>query len=143
MTIENAGGSVRSNSCERFYPKQSCSNVCGVVVICMVGVLCDKWDLWLTWSNQTLVPLLSNPTMNSRQLRLIAMSWIVNNSLSTHYFVSSKSTDADVEMMETDKNVDYVSGGKVKPRSVCDTDTKKVNLQRKIGKRITTTTHNV
>ena len=124
MTIENAGGSGRSNSCERFYPKQSCSNVCGVVVICMVGVLCDKWDLWLTWNNQTLVPLLSNPTMNSRQLRLIAMSWIVNNSLSTHYFVSSKSTDADVEMMETDKNVDYVSGGKVKPRPVCDTDTK-------------------
>ena len=42
MTIENAGGSFCFNSCERFYPKQSCSNVCGVVVACMVGVLCDK-----------------------------------------------------------------------------------------------------
>ena len=110
----------------------------------MVGVLCDKWDLWLTWNNQTVVPLLSNPTMNSRQLRLIAMSWIVNNSLSTHYFVSSKSTDADVEMMETDKNVDYGSGGKVKPIGQYVTQIlNKVNLQRKIGKRITTTTHNV
>ena len=50
----------------------------------MVGVLCDQWDLWLTWDDQTRVPLLSNPTVNSRQLRLIAMSWIVNHCVKKH-----------------------------------------------------------
>ena len=70
MTIQNVGGSVYSHSCKRFYPKQSCSNVCGVVVACMEGVLCDKWDLWLKWTNETPVSLLSSPTINSRQLRL-------------------------------------------------------------------------
>ena len=75
----------------------------------MVGVLCDQWDLWLTWDDQTCVPLLSNPTMNSRQLRLIAMSWIVNHCVKTHYFDSCNDSDSDVEIMETDKNEDSVS----------------------------------
>lgn len=64
-----------------FYPIQSCSNVCGIVVICMAAALCDKWNTWLTWNNQVLGSLLSNPTMNNNQLRLIVLSWIVNNHI--------------------------------------------------------------
>ena len=71
MIVSDVSGRSFSNSCKLFYPKQSCSNLCAIVVVCMVGVLCDQWDLWLTWDDQTHVPLLSNPTMNSRQLRLI------------------------------------------------------------------------
>ena len=32
---------VRSDSLKLFYPLQSCSNVCGVIVVCMVAILCD------------------------------------------------------------------------------------------------------
>ena len=98
MIISDVSGTCRScsNSYKLFYLKQSCSNICGIVVVCMVGVLCDQWDLWLTWDDQTRVPLLSNPTMNSRQLRLIAMSWIVNHCVKTHYFDSCNDSDSDV-----------------------------------------------
>ena len=82
--------SACSDSCKLFYPLQSCSNVCGVVVACMGAVLSEHWSSWLTWSHQIEVPLLSNPSVNSRPLRLIVMSWIVNNSVNTHYLVPEK-----------------------------------------------------
>ena len=65
-----------------FYPLQTCSDVCGVIVVCMCAVLCDHWDLWLTCESEmetVHVPLLSKPWINSMQLRLIVMSWIVND----------------------------------------------------------------
>ena len=37
-----------SDSGARFYPLQTCSDVCGVIVVCMCAVLCDNWNLWLT-----------------------------------------------------------------------------------------------
>ena len=76
-------------------------------------MLCDKW---LTWNNHTIAVKPYNEQQASE-----TNSHVLDCK---QQFYSSKSTDADVEMMETDKNVDYVSGGKVKPRSVCDTDTK-------------------
>ena len=72
-----------SDSGRWFYPLQTCSDVCGVIVVCMCVVVCDHWDLWLACGSkmETLhVPLLSKPSMNSMQLRLIVMSWIVNDS---------------------------------------------------------------
>jgi hypothetical protein len=63
-----------SESGRWFYPLQTCSDVCGVIVVCMCAVLCDHWDLWLTCGNEmeaVHVPLLSKPSINSRQLRLI------------------------------------------------------------------------
>ena len=59
-----------------FYPLQSCSNACGVIVVCMAAVLSDHWTLWLSCDSKHLVekvhvpPLLSNPSMNCKQLRL-------------------------------------------------------------------------
>ena len=37
-----------SDSVTWFYSLQTCSDVCGVIVVCMCAVLCDHWDLWLT-----------------------------------------------------------------------------------------------
>ena len=37
-------GFISSDSCKLFYPLQSCSNVCGVIVVCMVAILCDHWE---------------------------------------------------------------------------------------------------
>ena len=69
-----------------FYPLQTCSDVCGVIVVCMCAVLCDYWNLWFTCGCEmeaVHVPLLSKPSINSRQLRLLVMSWIVNDSVNT------------------------------------------------------------
>ena len=86
-------GNISSDTCKWFYPLQSCSHVCGVIVVCMAAVLCDHWNLWLTCGSQmeeVHVPLLSNPSMNSRQLRLIVMSWIVNDNVNTCHIVPEK-----------------------------------------------------
>ena len=40
---------ISSDSFKLFYPLPSCSNVCGVIVVCMVAILCDHWKSWLTW----------------------------------------------------------------------------------------------
>ena len=88
--LSSSDSSACSDSCKLFYPLQSCSNVCGVVVVCMGAVLSEHWSSWLTCGHQMEVPLLSNPSVNSRQLRLIVMSWIVNNSVNTHYLVPEK-----------------------------------------------------
>ena len=83
-------GTVSPDSIKWFYPLQSCSHVCGVIVVCMAAVLSDCWNLWLTCGSQMHVPLLSNPSMNSRWLRLIIMSWIANNSVDTCQLVPEK-----------------------------------------------------
>lgn len=87
VVINNNTGNISSDSCNLFYPIQSCSNLCGIIVVCMAGILSKHWDLWLTCDGQTHVPLLSNPTMNNRQLRLLVMSWIVNDGVNTENFV--------------------------------------------------------
>ena len=80
-----------SESCKLFYPLQSCSHVCGVIVVCMAAVLCDHWDLWLRCDNQMgRIPLLSNPSTNSMQLRLIVLSWIVNDNVTTTLLVPQR-----------------------------------------------------
>ena len=71
-----------------FYPLQTCSDVCGVIVVCMCAVLSDHWDLWLTCEMEALnIPFLSKPSVNSMQLRAIVMSWIVNDSANTSNLV--------------------------------------------------------
>ena len=58
-----------SASCKLFYQLQSCSHVCGVIVVCMAVVLCDYWEIWLSCGKEMGEgPLLSNPSTNSMQL---------------------------------------------------------------------------
>lgn len=49
--------------CEPFYPLQTYSNMCGVIVVCMSAILCESWDSWVTWNNETEVPLISKPSV--------------------------------------------------------------------------------
>ena len=44
--------SYDSDSVTWFYPLQTCSDVCGVIVVCMCTVLCDLWDPWLIYGSQ-------------------------------------------------------------------------------------------
>ena len=85
--------------------------MCGVIVVCMCAVLCDYWNLWLTCGGKmetVRVQLLSKPSMNSRQLRLIVMSWIVNDNfttcnhvLTTEIIKGSSNTSNDQEKIDT------------------------------------------
>ena len=79
-------------------------------MVCMAGVLCDHWNLWFTCGSgsqmeEVHVPLLSNPSMNSRQLGVIVMSWIVNNNIDTCRLVPEKQIKPTVK-----KNCDTPTG---------------------------------
>ena len=110
-------GNISSDTCKWFYPLQSCSHVCGVIVVCMAAVLCDHWNLWLTSGSQmeeVHVSLLSNPSMNSRQLRLIVLSWIVNDNVNTCHIVPEKQKIPTIK-----DNCDTPTGsGKITKKSV-------------------------
>ena len=86
-------GNISSDTCKWFYPLQSCSHVCVLL-----------WCVWLLYFVTTgicgllvvvkwrkyMYQLLSNPSMNSRQLRLIVMSWIVNDNVNTCHIAPEK-----------------------------------------------------
>ena len=78
--------SCDSNSPSWFYPRR---------VHMYVGLLWCVWRLYFVSTgicglHGVVVPILSIPSVNSGQLRLIVMSWIVNNSLNTSNFVPEK-----------------------------------------------------
>ena len=60
--------------------------MCGIIVVCMVGMFCEFWEAWLTWNSDAQIPFMSNTSKNNMQLRLIAMSWIFNESIDTSTF---------------------------------------------------------
>ena len=77
--------------------------MCGVIVVCMSAVLCDYWNLWFTCGCEmeaVHAPLLSKPSINSRQLRLIVMSWIVNDSVNTCNLVSTVKENTTKEILK-------------------------------------------
>ena len=90
-----------SESCKLFYPLQSCSNVCGVIVVCMAVVICDNWELWLKCGNRMReIPMLSNPSTNSMQLRLIALSWIVEDNVTATHLDPQNKVFSDTNIPE-------------------------------------------
>lgn len=101
--IRNSADGSQSDLHTQFYPVQSCSNVCGIIVVCMAGLLCDQWESWLAWDCQTYVPLLSNPTVNSRQLRLTAMSWIIENKINTNNLLPHNPAEQYASMNASEK----------------------------------------
>lgn len=70
-----------NNSNEHFYPVQSCSDMCGVILICMSAILCEIWDSWSTFNKSNAPKFLLNPSQYSRELRLKVMSWLVANAV--------------------------------------------------------------
>ncbi len=85
----NNSNSVKTLS--KFYPSQTCSNMCGVIEVCMVGVFCELWEEWVTWNGDVQIPLLTNPSINNLQLRSIAMSWILDETIDSGTFSSAVS----------------------------------------------------
>ena len=88
--------SPNSDPNKLLYPLQTCSDMCGVIVVCMCAVLCDHWNLWC--ENKVYTPLLQYPSTNSMQLRLMALSWIVNDGVDTCNLVQKMTTNDSGEI---------------------------------------------
>ena len=84
IVLQKSG--VPINGRTPFYPLQTCSNMCGVIVVCMSAILYESWGSWVTCTNQTVLPLISKPSVNSRQLRLMVMSWILTSDINVDKF---------------------------------------------------------
>ena len=73
--------STRTHGVQHFYPVQSCSHMCGVIVMCMSVIMCEAWDDWYTWNENKAPAILHNPSEYSRHLRLKVISWLVKDSV--------------------------------------------------------------
>ncbi len=90
--------------CGPFYPLQTCSNMCGVIVVCMSGIVCESWNSWVTGTIETGIQLITKPSLNDRQLRLTVISWIVNNDICTNMFFPEVIIVSDNDDCHSDNN---------------------------------------
>ena len=65
---------------KKFYPVQTCSSVCGLVVMCMGALLCDYWK---DWDKIRKVGWVLSPTQFSDELRVMIMQWILAERVET------------------------------------------------------------
>jgi hypothetical protein len=80
-------------SCADFYPLQTCSNICGVVVIIVAAISCRNYEFFqhisTTHGNNTTFPpvFLQTPTKFGKYLRLVVASWIACDSINVEYII--------------------------------------------------------
>ena len=76
-----------NHTCAKNYPLQTCSNICGIVVMVMAALACYHKELF---QNMTAMHppakvfpriFLSNPSRFGKYLRMVIGSWITNNSV--------------------------------------------------------------
>ena len=83
------------DTCANFYPLQTCSNICGIVVMVIGAIACYNFDFFQhlstthTCSNATNFPpiFLQTPTRFGKYLRLVVASWFASNSVNVDYVV--------------------------------------------------------
>ena len=93
---------VLQQGCEPFYPLQTCSNMCGVIVVCMSGILSESWDSWVKWKE---LPLISKPSIYKKQLRITVISWIICNDITTEIF-SPVAADSVTDHTQPDMEIE-------------------------------------
>ena len=67
------GNHTCSDQCTQFYPLQTCSNICGIITMCMVAVMTESWEGWLKWNNLSAPQFLQNPSLHGKYLRINAL----------------------------------------------------------------------
>ena len=75
------GNHTHPEQCTHFYPLQTCSNICGIIVMCMVNVMTESWEDWYKWTNLTAPEVLRNPSLHGTYLRINVLSWIVEDKI--------------------------------------------------------------
>ena len=114
---------VSINGCnstsEQFYPRQTCSNMCGVILLCMAGVMCCAWDKWLTWNCDNAPQYLLRPSYYCNILRLNVISWIVEDKVNLYNITIDQGTpvkedciiESDMDcIIESDMESDNLEG---------------------------------
>lgn len=82
---------IVDSSNDFFYPVQTCSNMCGIIVLCMAAVMCGKWDQWLEWNNTNAPLYLLRPSDYSKHLRLNVISWLVEDKVDLNNITQDQS----------------------------------------------------
>ena len=78
ITIHQPCGSNHRHldQCTHFYPLQTCSNICGIIVMCMVAILLRAGKVGSEWNNLTAPEFLQNPSLHGKYLRINTLSWV-------------------------------------------------------------------
>ena len=80
-------------SCACFYPLQTCSNICGIVVMVVAAIACYNFEFFKHIStkhnNAAIFPpvFLKTPTRFGKYLRLVVASWFACNAVILEYVV--------------------------------------------------------
>ena len=74
LTLEPYG----INECN-FYPRQTCSDMRGIILLCMAAVMSFEWDQWLEWNADNVPLCLQSPSEHSKHLRLNVISWLIED----------------------------------------------------------------
>ena len=61
--------------------------MCGIIVLCMTAVMGLNWDSWECWNCKSTPPIFSEPSINHKELRLLVISWIINDYVDTSYYM--------------------------------------------------------
>ncbi len=103
--------------------------MCGIIVVCMIGVFCKLWEEWAraTWNMDVKIPLLTNPLNNNLQLRSIAMSWILNETIDSSTFSSAVSNSST--FLSNNINSDKHSWEKKLIHTIVDSDEDEFKMQ--------------
>ena len=56
------------DQCPHLYPLQTCSNICGIIVMCMVAIMTETWEGWQEWNNLTAPEFLLNPSLHGKYI---------------------------------------------------------------------------
>ena len=73
--------SKESIDLHNFYPTQTCSNICGVIVLCMAAIMCCDWQSWQSWNDSKAPKCSSKPSLYSNHLRLTVISCILEEEI--------------------------------------------------------------
>ena len=97
--------------CTHFYPLQSCSNICGIIVMCMIAIMTESWEDWCKWNHLAEPEFLLNPSLHGNYLRINALSWVVEEKIDIDTLNKFPSNDGNLKLQSfqaTPKNNTYV-----------------------------------
>ena len=80
-------------TCAQLYPLQTCTNICGIVVMVVAAIACHNYEFFqhisTSHSNATTFPpiFLQTPSRFGKYLRFVVASWLASNSVNLEYVV--------------------------------------------------------
>lgn len=104
-------------SMKLFYLRQTSSNMCGVIVLCMAAVMSCEWDQWLEWNADNVPVCLQLPSEHSKHLRLNVILWLIEDRVDLSSITKHKQVSCCTiteEHVEPFSNNPYLSRNQTK-----------------------------